>query len=175
MMTLPSNYEWLLKEPAPRMLLEALNLYGTKEKPGTANNDMILSWADELGIKDYKADSIPWCGLFMAIVAKRAGKTVPANPLWARNWLKFGKPVTTIKLGDVLVFRRGSGGHVALYVGEDETHYHGLGGNQSDNTNIIRLNKKDLLGARSEYKIKQPSNCRKIQLAPSGIVFNGAG
>jgi cell wall-associated NlpC family hydrolase len=35
-------------------------------------------------------------------------------------------------LGDVLVFRRGGGGHVALYVGEDEEAFHVLGGNQAD-------------------------------------------
>ncbi len=173
-MILSCNYKWLANEPGPKMLIEALKLYGTTEIDGPGNNAVILSWANELGLKNYTADSIPWCGLFIAIIAKRAGKTVPKDPLWARNWLNFGKPVNNIKLGDVLVFKRGSvSGHVALYIGEDETHYHGLGGNQANSTNIIRLNKRDLLGARNEYSIAQPDNCRKINLAPSGIVFSG--
>ena len=66
------------------------------------------------------------------------------NPYWARNWLLFGretKPVT----GAVLVFERGSGGHVGFAMGQDDTHFYGLGGNQSDAATIA---KSRLLGAR---------------------------
>ena len=37
------GYPWLLKENAPRMLIEALNLYGVKEKAGSENNPEILA------------------------------------------------------------------------------------------------------------------------------------
>lgn len=59
-------------------------------KPNAENCRRAL---DKLGaeIADvYKADSIPWCGLFMAVVAKRAGKEVPKHPLWALSWSAFG-------------------------------------------------------------------------------------
>ena len=69
------------------------------------------------------------------------------NPYWARNWLLFGqetKPVT----GAVLIFERGSGGHVGFAVGQDDTHFYVLGGNQSDAVTIARIAKPRLLGAR---------------------------
>ena len=78
---LPSQYAWLTKlSPLPRMIEEALKLYGTTEVSGSRNNPQILAWADEVGLEAvYTADSIPWCGLFMAVVAKRACK------LWPRS------------------------------------------------------------------------------------------
>jgi hypothetical protein len=39
------------------------------------------------------------------------------------------------------VFTRSGGGHVGLYVGEDATHYHVLGGNQANLVSIMRLAK----------------------------------
>jgi uncharacterized protein (TIGR02594 family) len=159
---LPERYRWLAQEPGPLMLLEALKLFGVYEHPGTASSPIILAWATECELPTYDADSIPWCGLFMAVVARRAKKTLPANPLWARDWLRFGDPCEP-ELGAVLVFERGTGGHVGLYVGEDSTHYHVLGGNQKDQVCISRLNKGRLIGARCQYKIK-PGNVRRVTL-----------
>jgi hypothetical protein len=48
-------------------------------------------------------------------------------------------------LGTILVFSRGSGGHVGVYMGEDSTHYHVLGGNQSDRVSVARIPKTRLL------------------------------
>ena len=130
-MALPSKYKWLENEPAPKMLLEALRHYGTLEHVGPNNNPSIVKWAAELGksVSDvYKADSVPWCGLFMGIVAKRAGYDLPKSPLWALNWGTFGERSECAKLGYILVFVRNGGGHVGLYVGEDATAYHVLGG-----------------------------------------------
>lgn len=170
---LPINYAWLAKETGPKMLLEALNLYGVKEKVGESDNPEILSWAKELNLPQYTADSIPWCGLFVAIVAKRAGKPVVSNPLWAANWLKFGlscKP----ELGAVAVFSREGGNHVGLYVGEDQDCYHILGGNQKDSVCISRLKKPRCRGFRAQYRNK-PVNVRQIFLKPEGEVsFNEA-
>ena len=69
------------------------------------------------------------------------------NPYWARNWLLFGQTVQPI-IGAVLIFERGSGGHVGFAVGEDDTHFYVLGGNQSDAVTIARIAKSRLLGAR---------------------------
>lgn len=169
---LPDKYKWLLNEPGPKMILEALKLLGTKEMPGTKDNPEIIEWAAETGLnKKYSADSIPWCGLFMAVVAKRAGKTVPTDPLWALNWRNFGVVVNTAMLGDVLVFKRESGGHVALYVGEDKDCYHILGGNQSDAVTITRILKVRCAGIRRPvYSIAMPGNVRRIELSASGEV-----
>ncbi|WP_421792738.1 TIGR02594 family protein [Hyphobacterium sp.] len=180
---LPNAYEFLAHEPAPRMLLEALKLYGTLEAPGARDNPVILAWADELAQAPglnwigswYEDDSIPWCGLFMGIVAHRAKKPVQGDLLSARGWLDWGNRVEgEPKLGDVLVFWRGnpagSSGHVGLYVGEDREHYHVLGGNQSDAVNVTRISKQRLLAARNLYTIGQPPNCRRIRLDVGGAV-----
>ncbi len=50
--------------------------------------------------------------------------------------------------GAVLIFERGSGGHVGFAVGQDDTNFFVLGGNQSDAVTIARIAKSRLLGAR---------------------------
>jgi hypothetical protein len=93
------------------------------------------------------------------------------QPLWALNWNKFGVRVTQPMLGDVLTFTRpNGGGHVGFYVGEDQTSYHVLGGNQGNKVCVSRILKKRLVQARRpEYKI-QPTNVRRIILASNGII-----
>jgi uncharacterized protein (TIGR02594 family) len=170
-MALPAQYAWLSDEDGPRMLLEALALFGTLEGAGTRDNPTILSWAKEVGLsKTYSHDSIPWCGLFMAVVAHRAGKEVVDSPLWALAWADFGKPSPSPMLGDVLTFKREGGGHVALYVGEDTSAYHCLGGNQSDKVGLTRILKSRLYRARRPHYNVQPAEVRKIQLAANGRI-----
>jgi len=171
MTALPAAYAWLAKEPAPRMLLEALKLYGTAEIAGAKDNPTILGWANEVGLaRVYNADSVPWCGLFMAAVARRAGKPIPPRPLWALSWATWGQEGGQPELGDVLVFVRTGGGHVALYVGEDESCYHVLGGNQRDAVSITRIVKSRLHACRQLYTVGKPPNVRPILLEASGEV-----
>lgn len=170
---LPSRYGWLAREPGPKMIVEALKLYGTMEVPGSANNPTIVAWAKEVGeeVADvYKADSIPWCGLFMAVVAKRAGKEPPKHPLWALSWSAFGAKAPAPALGDVLVFTRSGGGHVGLYVGEDASAFNVLGGNQSDRVCITRIAKARLYAARRPLYRIQPANVRPIHLEATGAL-----
>lgn len=168
-MKFPSQYNWLANELGPLMLLEALKLYGTIETPGTKDNPLILEWASELNLnKTYSHDSIPWCGLFMAICAHRAKKEVVDTPLWALAWADFGKPSSQPMLGDVLTFKRNGGGHVSMYIGEDVLAYHCLGGNQSDAVTISRIPKSRLYKARRPNYNSQPLNVRQIILKPTG-------
>lgn len=173
MSELPTIYSWLGKEPGPKMLMEALKLYGVLEKQGNGNNPAILAWAKECGIKGYTADSIPWCGLFMAVVAQRAGKPLPGNPLWAKDWASWGDPVKSARLGDVLVFARDGGGHVGLYAGEDDAAYHVLGGNQGDAVSIKRVLKSRCIAIRNHYSTAVPDNVRSIRLAANGRLSTG--
>lgn len=157
-------YDFLMKEGAPKMLVEALKLFGTTEIAGQIHNPEILSWAQELGIP-YTQDETPWCGLFMAIVAKRAGKKVPEEPLWALNWGKFGVYQNKAMLGDVLTFKRpGGGGHVGLYVYENKNNYGVLGGNQKDKVGIVEVKKIRLVDIRRPKYNIQPANVRQIIL-----------
>jgi uncharacterized protein (TIGR02594 family) len=165
------NYNWLKQETSPRILVQAVKLIGTKEIVGKAHNPIILDWAKQLGIKAYTNDEIPWCGLFIAYCAHKAGVEVVDSPLWALNWAKYGTKESTPMLGDVLTFKRDGGGHVGLYVGEDRTHYHVLGGNQNNQVNVMRIAKTRLHQARrTAWKIAQPSNVRKIELSNKGII-----
>lgn len=177
-MALPEAYRWLadVAEP-PRMIAEALKLYGVHEGVGPADNPVILAWAKEVGLDDvYTHDAEPWCGLLCALVAKRADKVVPDNPLWALNWLKFGRIVPDVAagLGDVLVFERRDaagkliGGHVGLYVGSDDTAFHVLGGNTADSVSIARIAKGRLRGVRRPLYRVQPVSVKPIHLAATG-------
>ncbi|MBK8199244.1 MAG: TIGR02594 family protein [Acidobacteria bacterium] len=173
---LSAAYAWLAREGAPRMLVEGLATFGTLEGPGAEDNPVIMGWAREVGVPAiadaFTSDAVPWCGLWAAVIAHRAGKPVNANALWARSWLRWGfKVAGDPKLGDVLIFRRGeTSGHVALYVGEDAKHFHVLGGNQGDAVSIIRIEKDRLLGARNHYAKAQPTNCRRVFLKASGAI-----
>lgn len=170
-MNLPKAYQWLQQEPAPRHLLKAVELFGTTESVGNINNPVIMGWAKELGLeKVYTSDSIPWCGLYAAIVIHRAARPVVNQPLWALNWNNFGVKVTEPMLGDILTFTRKSGGHVGFYVGEDDAAYHVLGGNQGNKVSVVRISKKRLSQARRPVYNSQPANIRKVFLASSGAL-----
>lgn len=164
------KYSELKKIGAPKVIVQAIKLFGTKEIVGPQHNPVIIGWAKELNLeKTYTNDEIPWCGLFVAICAKRAGKSIVENPLWARNWNKWQTKVETAMLGDVLIFSRGSGGHVGFYVGEDIKAYHVLGGNQGNEVSVVRINKDRCIGIRrTTWSIAQPKEVKQIFLDAKG-------
>ena len=146
------SYDFLKQEKSPRILVEAVKMIGTKEIVGAKHNPVILGWAEELGLeKIYTKDEIAWCGLAIAYAAFKAGldtNITAKEALWALNWAKFGNRVDEPMLGDVLTFKRDGGGHVGLYVGEDDVCYHVLGGNQGNSMNVTRIAKTRLHQAR---------------------------
>ena len=142
----------------PAWIAVARALVGTREVPGAGNSPVIMKMAAGLGSKilgiAYGGDHVPWCGLFAAhcIGATLTTEPLPANPLSARGWRRFGGPCTP-RPGAVMVFWRGRRdgwqGHVAFYVGEDDQgFFHVLGGNQSDAVTVTRINRTRLLEAR---------------------------
>ena len=166
------SYDWLKEEKAPRILVQAIKQLGVKEIVGKEHNPIILGWARELKLASvYNSDEIAWCGLFIAYCAKMAGLEVIDKQLWALSWSNWGNLVTEPMLGDVLTFRRNGGGHVGIYVGEDDTHFHVLGGNQGNAVSVVRIAKSRLFKARrTMWKIAQPNNVRKIKLEPKGVI-----
>jgi uncharacterized protein (TIGR02594 family) len=138
----------------PAWLRAARAKLGTREAPGTANSATIMEWAKKLGTKvlgmAYNADSVPWCGVFVAACLAEDG--IPAAPiaLRAKAWADWGLNLRADRLapGAVLVFERPGGGHVGFYVGEDATSYHVLGGNQGDRVSIMRLEKSRCVARR---------------------------
>lgn len=175
-----AKYAWLdtLPKPLPRIVSEGLKLHGIVETAGTSNNPVIMGWADELGgnvEQVYTADSVPWCGLFMAVVAQRAGKTPVKDPLWALNWGKFGTPAGQPWLGDVLTFIRPGGGHVGIYIAEDNRCYHVLGGNQSDRVCFDRIEKTRLRAARRTPYMSAPLSAKPYIVAEEGSISLNEG
>lgn len=166
------SYSFLQEEKSPKILVQAVKLIGTKEVVGKKHNPVILEWAKELELdKVYTADEIPWCGLFIAYCAHKAGLDIVDKPLWALNWAKYGTKVTEPMLGDVLTFKRDGGGHVGLYVGEDKDCYHVLGGNQGNSVSVSRILKSRLHQARrTAWKVAQPASVRKILLDAKGTI-----
>lgn len=181
---LPERYRWLERESGPRMIIEALKEYGDHEAPGPTDNPRILGWHKELVAAgagayragDYSHDAIPWCGLFIAVIAHRANperrpdREPPATYLWAQSWSSWGVGVDPkdAAFGDVLVFMRHGGGHVGLYVGHDAAAFHVLGGNQSDAVSIARIARDRLHAVRRPAYRVQPANVRPIRLSTSG-------
>lgn len=175
MLTLPPQYADLVAfAPALPILAEALKLYGTAEVEGQADNPVILEWAKDIGgsaASIYTHDEQPWCGLFMGIVAKRAGYTPPFMCIRAFAWREFGTAVTDPCLGDILVFVRAGGGHVGIYVGEDPMTFHILGGNQGDCVKIARVPRMALAatqGIRRPLYASTPGCVRPIIRTPVG-------
>jgi uncharacterized protein (TIGR02594 family) len=176
MSKLPPQYRWLEKLELPRIIQEALEEFGVTETAGSQHNPVIMRWAASLGLKDYVADEIPWCGLFAAVIVARAGWPVVDGPLWARNWAKFGNKVERPGLGDVLAFKRGTGGHVGFYIAEDAEAYHVLGGNQGDAVSIVRIPKNRLLAARRPvWRVVQPASVKPYRVAATGALSTNEG
>lgn len=131
---------------------EAKHLIGTKEILGPRSNPIILDWAANLDIH-YRGDDVPWCGLFVAhcVGSTLPAEVLPGNPLGARQWERFGHD-THPRLGAVMVFWRESlssgKGHVGFYVGEDQSAYQILGGNQSDQVSLTWLSRDRFRCAR---------------------------
>lgn len=170
-MSIPAKYAWLGDLELPRMVAEGLKLHGTLEASGAADNPTIIAWAKETGLSNvYVHDATAWCGLFMAVVAKRAGKAVVDGPLWALNWSKFGGPVSAAGLGDILCFKRPGGGHVGVYIAEDATAYHVLGGNQGDKVSITRVEKARCVAHRRPAYTNQPASVKPYHVASTGAL-----
>lgn len=143
----------------PKYMETAKANIGVKEVPGTANSPTIMRWAAKvgrfLGIK-YDADSVPWCGLFAAYVVAENGLTPPSIAVRASAWAAWGVPLTKPAYGAVLVFTREGGGHVGFYVSEDAQFYHVLGGNQSDQVNVMKIAKNRCTAIRWSSQLPKP-------------------
>lgn len=120
----------------------------------TRDNGFLRRWLRSDGKTLGDPAKLPWCGDFVETCIKIGlpGEPFPGavgeNPYWARNWLGFGKACKPV-YGAVLVFERGpSSGHVGFAMGQDDTAFHVLGGNQSNAVTVARIAKSRLLGAR---------------------------
>ena len=150
----------------------ARSLIGIREVPGSGNNLTIMGWAKKLGAKmlgiAYTADSIPWCGLYVAYVMDYCGFVPPPVAVRASEWGKWGRKLLHPRPGCILTFTREGGGHVGFYVGEDDTHLHVLGGNQGDAVSVTRIAKTRLSEMRWPEEIPLPT-AKTVRLRPNGV------
>ncbi len=131
-------------------ITEAKTALGRRE---ARDRTWLMDWLKRDGRSLGDPSKTPWCGDFVETCIRIGLPDEPllaalgANPYWARNWLLFGRDTKPVP-GAVLVFERGSGGHVGFAVGQDDTNFFVLGGNQSDAVTVARVAKSRLLGAR---------------------------
>jgi uncharacterized protein (TIGR02594 family) len=142
----------------PPWIVEAKKVWGLHEVRDKA---ALQRWLRSDGPTLGDPTKLPWCGDFVETAIKNSLPNEPFpgpvgdNPYWARNWLYFGEE-TRPCLWSILVFKRGSGGHVGFAAGIDDTHYYVLGGNQSNAVNIVRIARNRLLGARWPSTVSNP-------------------
>jgi uncharacterized protein (TIGR02594 family) len=155
----PSTWEKLFKYKTPPKVVtdkdppwvkEMLSYRGLHE---VKNKEALIQWLRSDGTSVGDPSKIPWCGDAVETAIKKSllnevfTGNLKKNPYWARNWLEFGENTKPV-VGAILVFGRGSGGHVGFYMGETKTHFLVLGGNQTNSITISKIAKNRLLGAR---------------------------
>jgi uncharacterized protein (TIGR02594 family) len=146
----------------PLWLTFARELVGLTEIVGSANEPKVVKFFADAGVPEIAEDSVAWCGAFVAAMFVKAGRRDVRPPgdrynaLRAREWLKVGQEVREPLPGDLVIFTREGGGHVAFYVGETATQIKVLGGNQSNSVSVQNYPKSRLLGFRRVTGVKQP-------------------
>ena len=122
-------YEWAQKELKSSIL----------EFPGPQNNNPRIVWYHAFTSLRASNDEVPWCSSFMCAAAESTGFKSTRSAA-AKSWLTYGEEGTG-EPGDIAVFSRGGGNHVAFihskYTKGDKNVLV-LGGNQS---NAVRSSK----------------------------------
>ena len=160
------------------MLADAISELGVTEGKGAKNNPRVLQYHNVTG--EWSQDSVPWCGSFMAWLAKK--NQIPFSKwkaararYWITDWITegHGKLIKTPVPGAIGVTSRGSPssgqGHVFLFhrwIDKANGIFEAIGGNQSSKdaegrlqdgaVTIQRFNVKDVLGWAWPVKVKMP-------------------
>ena len=149
-------------------ITEAKTAFGRNE---ARDRTWLMDWQKRDGRSIGDPSKTPWSGDFVETCIRMGLPGEPllgalgSNPYWARNWLLFGRETQPIT-GAVLVFERGSGGHVGFAFGQDDTNFFVLGGNQSDAVTVARVAKSRLLGAR--WPLTYPPRLQRLPTMKPG-------
>lgn len=118
-----------------------------KEEPGPRNNMRIVEYHSTTTLRATD-DSVPWCSSFVNWCMRQAGYK-GTNSAAARSWLLWGEKLILPRLGCLVVFKRGSGGHVGFFLSwSKEKDIVILGGNQRDCVCEATYSLDSLLGFR---------------------------
>lgn len=137
----------VLPQEPPQLVIARKEL-GVKEVLGSGNNPRIVAYHQTCTLKATE-DAVPWCSAFVNWCFTQAG-IKGTNSAAAIHWLKWGTAVNLAEArpGDVVVFSRTGGNHVAFYLSHDDNCLRVLGGNQSDEVNIATYSRERLQGIR---------------------------
>jgi uncharacterized protein (TIGR02594 family) len=159
----------------PVWVVEARRKMGLHE---VKNRSALMAWLRSDGSTLGDPSKLPWCGDFVetCIALTLPGEPMVTNPYYALNWTKFGRPLSRPSIGAVLVFWRDGGGHVGLYVGEDQFAYHVLGGNQDNGVSIVRIAKNRLAkdGIRWPSTVALPTTGPVVRTLAGSLSTNEA-
>lgn len=131
---------------------EMFKFIGVAEVPGPKSNPLISNWIKLAATwLDRDDSSTPWCGCLRGAVGLTTATGVPPEHYRAKNWLRWGAPVGTIRdavKGDTVVLVRKGGFHVALFDHLISDKVFLLGGNQSNKVSIAPFSTTDIEGIR---------------------------
>ena len=135
----------------PLWMKIAYQYLGTLERPGAANNPVIVDMYALSGNPGVKHDSVPWCAAFVGACLRKAGHT-PTGSLMARSYEKWGLKLNDPFFGAVGVKSRAGGaawqGHVGFVVGATKDRIFLLGGNQGDAVSVASFPRRDFTAYR---------------------------
>ena len=114
---------------------------GQAELDGTSQNNPRIVEYFKTTTYPATTDETPWCAAFMCWCHEMASKPHPRSAA-AMRWTEWGVKIDKPEYGCVMIADYDNGrGHVGFFIGEDDTHYSILGGNQSDKVNTMRWKK----------------------------------
>lgn len=141
----------------PKWLDVARAMIGLKEVVGPQHNSRIVAMFAAAKAAWFKDDETPWCGAFVAYCMIQCGLPIPekGEAVRAKAWASWGVSCGPV-LGAIVVFGREGGGHVGILVGQSATHYYVLGGNQSNQVNIMPIAKSRMVAGGLRWPFGVP-------------------
>lgn len=136
----------------PEYVERAMRDVGISEMPGAQQDKRIVKMHSYTTLKA-EDDETPWCASAMCAWLEESGIKSTRSAA-ASSYLDYGFPVDQPFLGCIIVTKRGvseSGKtlyHVNLYLGENQTHFWGLGGNQKNSVSYGLFDKDSIVSIR---------------------------
>lgn len=184
MSLLPVRLQFLDKAgQLPLLLSTGLQYQGIKEYPTKINNNpVIMEMARRVGVSSiYKNDETAWCALFIFFLMIATGKPLPGigadkyNYLRAKTFIGWGSSIgkSEMKLGDIVVYQRPDGFHVAIFIAYAKNGNHIIfGGNQTNSVTFAEISNKRWVYAGRYYKTGPPPSVRQYFVDDSGLVMS---
>jgi len=124
---------------SPPWLVIAITYEGQREIKGPQTAPFIAKFLSKLKAW-WRDDEAAWCGTFIAGTLEECNEKYGTSLRWPTYWMRamsyvsYGTRLSPLEYrpGAICTKPRTGGGHVFYYLGENNTHIYGLGGNTSD-------------------------------------------